>query len=142
MEVGLSSFLMLMHVLVSGKQLSILLFTFHRSHLNSWRHLGHSIRSNGKQHWGIRWMPKTELVKELKLTTSRQPHRDDELSLEKLVDEWDETDSDWRQCHTNADNSLRTGPKCKRKKQLLQFDKSHRPAFYGNWPKKRSPSVP
>lgn len=107
-----------------------------KSHLNSWRHLGHSIRSNRKQHWGIRWMPKTELVKELKLTSSRQPHRDDELSLEKLVDEWDETDSDCRQCHTNADILLHTGPKCKRKKQLLQFDKSHRPAFYGNWPKK------
>lgn len=113
--------------------------------MNYWRRLGHSIRSNRKEHWGIRRIPKTELVKELKLTASRQSHHDDELSLEKLDDGWGEsreTNSDCRQYHTNADDLLPTGRNFKRKKQLLQFDKSHRPAFYGTWPKQRFPSVP
>ncbi|KAK9291305.1 hypothetical protein L1049_019250 [Liquidambar formosana] len=110
-----------------------------KSHLTSWHHLGHSIRSNRKQHWGIRRKPKTELIKELKLTNTRGPVRDDELNMEKIVDGWEETRSDDRLCHINADSSLPDAQKCNRRsKQLLQFDKSHRPAFYGIWPKKSS----
>lgn len=105
-----------------------------KSHLTTWHHLGQSIHSNRKQHWGIRQKPKTELVKELKLTTSRDC--DDEVSAEKVVDGWEELAPQDRTCHTNADSFLPDTSKCNRSKQLLQFDKSHRPAFYGIWPKK------
>lgn len=105
--------------------------------MSSWRHLGHSIRSNRNQHWGIRQKPKTELFKELKLTTSKGLVRGDDLSTERLVDRWREHVSDDKSCQANTDFSLTDVKKCKRGKQLLQFDKSCRPAFYGIWPKKR-----
>ncbi|KAK3007227.1 hypothetical protein RJ639_016169 [Escallonia herrerae] len=107
-------------------------------HLNSWHCLGHSIRSNRNQNWGIRRKPKTELVKELKLTTNRGLPRDDEVNLEKVVDGWGETNSDSRLCHTSKCGSAPRDRKCTRSKQLLQFDKSNRPAFYGLWPRKRT----
>ncbi|KAK2988132.1 hypothetical protein RJ640_017464, partial [Escallonia rubra] len=105
-------------------------------HLKSWHCLGHSIRSSRNQNWGIRRKPKTELVKELKLTTNRGLPRDDEVNLEKVVDGWGETNSDSRLCHTNKCGSAPRDHKGSRSKQLLQFDKSNRPAFYGIWPRK------
>lgn len=102
--------------------------------MNSWRFSGHL---NRKNHWGIRRKPKTELVKELKLTGSRGLVCDDELNIEKLVDGWEETTAEDRLFGTNAYSSLSDAQKCKQRKQLLQFDKSHRPAFYGIWPRKR-----
>ena len=113
-------------------------FILCRQHLFSWRRLGHSIHSNRKQHWGRRQKPKTELFKQLKLTTSRpQVIAIDELEEDKLVDEFGECVSDDRSCQTNATCSLPDVKKFIRGKQLLQFDKSHRPAFYGIWPNKR-----
>ncbi|KAK3199055.1 hypothetical protein Dsin_022470 [Dipteronia sinensis] len=97
-----------------------------KSHLTSWRNFGHSIRSNRNQHWGKRKKPKTELFKELKLSNSKDLTRAYELSIETL---------DGRSCITDVGGSPDV-KKCKRSKQLLQFDKSHRPAFYGIWPKK------
>ncbi|KAG2693798.1 hypothetical protein I3843_08G108000 [Carya illinoinensis] len=105
-------------------------------HLSSWRHLGHSLRSNRKQHWGVRCKPKTELFKELKLSISRGLPHDDDMSIDKLADGWGERISDERSCHNNVDSSLPVVSKCNRGKQLLQFDKSHRPAFYGIWHKR------
>lgn len=104
-----------------------------KSHLASWRY---SDRSNRKQHWGIRRKPKTELVKEIKLTGNRGLARDDELSIEKIVDGWEETTAEDRLFDTNAYSCPSDAQKCNQSKQLLQFDKSHRPAFYGIWPKK------
>ncbi|XP_015572224.1 chromatin assembly factor 1 subunit FAS1 isoform X2 [Ricinus communis] len=101
-------------------------------HLSSWCHMGRSIRSNRKQHWSIRQKPKTELFKELKLTGNRDLAHDDESSVEKLVSGWEQS-SDDRSCVMNLESS--DARKIQRK-QLLQFDKSHRPAFYGIWPKK------
>ncbi|KAI3762306.1 hypothetical protein L1987_52731 [Smallanthus sonchifolius] len=83
-------------------------------HLDSWHQLGHC--SSRKLHWGIRRAPKTVLVKELKLTSKGE----DDPIVDKLDDAWSEIGSQ----------------KSSRCKQLLQFDKSHRPAFYGYWPKK------
>lgn len=68
----------------------------------------------------MRLTPKTVVVKELKLT-----------NIEKLIDGWNENKND------SKDNSVIDSQKFTRSKQLLQFDKSHRPAFYGYWPKKR-----
>ncbi|KAL5582967.1 hypothetical protein UlMin_015409 [Ulmus minor] len=107
-----------------------------KSHFSSWHHLGHTINSNRNQHWGRRQKPKTQLYKELKLTTTRGLVHDDELNLEKLVDGWGEQVSDDRSCQTNVSCSPPDVKKFNQRKQLLQFDKSHRPAFYGLWPKK------
>ncbi|XP_050381216.1 chromatin assembly factor 1 subunit FAS1 [Argentina anserina] len=100
-----------------------------RSHLSSWRHCGHSIRLNRNQSWGIRRKPKSELFKELKLTISKGlVHGDD---MEKLVDRWGEPVNEDISCQILAEVK-----KFKSRKQLLQFYKSHRPAFYGIWSKK------
>lgn len=107
-----------------------------KSHTTCWRHLGHCIRSDGRQHWGIRQTPKVELIKELKLTMSSQPRCDNELNVEKLPDVYGDTNIVCRLDHTNAECSCHPGPTHKWKKQLFQFDKSHRPAFYGCWSKK------
>lgn len=57
--------------------------------------------------------------------------------MDKLVDAWEETVLDDRTSQANADSSVPCAQKSYRSKQLLQFDKSHRPAFYGVWPKQR-----
>ncbi|KAG2404202.1 hypothetical protein LR48_Vigan03g037600 [Vigna angularis] len=98
-----------------------------KSHFSSWRSLGQSIRSNRKQNWGIRQKPRTEVFKELKLTAIKTDVHDDELG---------ECSSDISSCPVNADGSLHDDKKYRRARQLFQFDKSHRPAFYGVWPTK------
>ncbi|XP_057471860.1 chromatin assembly factor 1 subunit FAS1-like [Actinidia eriantha] len=108
----------------------------YKSYLISWRCLGLAIRSNRTQHWGIRRKPKTVVIKELKLSTNRGPAHDDELTIEKFVDEWGETKVDGRSCNTKADSSVSSSQGHYRHKQLLQFAKSYRPAFYGIWPTK------
>ncbi|KAK4487888.1 hypothetical protein RD792_003626 [Penstemon davidsonii] len=108
---------------VLAQNCGIELETLWKSHLNLWRRVGHSLRSKGNMHWGIRKKPKTELVKELKLTTNKEPTYDEDLSTEKLVDEW---------VDSNVEISQKNVKRI-RSKKLLQFDKSHRPAFYGIW---------
>ncbi|XP_062105149.1 chromatin assembly factor 1 subunit FAS1 isoform X2 [Humulus lupulus] len=105
-------------------------------HFSSWRRIGHSIRSNRNQHWSLRQKPKADLVKELKLTTPTRPLIVvlDESNDEKLESGCGECVSDDRSCQPNATCSLSDVKKFIRRKQLLQFDKSHRPAFYGIWP--------
>ncbi|VFQ92678.1 unnamed protein product [Cuscuta campestris] len=107
-----------------------------RSHLNSWQCLGHLIHSNKNAHWGLRRGPRTEVVKELKLTTNRGLTNDDELTEAKLVDGWVDTNRDSKACNVNPKNLPSGARKNFRSIKLLQFDKSHRPAFYGVWPKK------
>ncbi|KAK9673520.1 hypothetical protein RND81_12G172700 [Saponaria officinalis] len=108
-----------------------------KSHMNSWRILGHSTRSN-KQHWGMRRKPKTELIKELKLTTNEEQAHDDDLCVDSLVDGWGEKNTDGKMCNDNTSVSSLGTRRCLWRKQLLQFDKSNRPAFYGIWPKRSS----
>lgn len=110
-----------------------------RSHLSSWHHLGHLIRSSKEQHWNLRRKPKTEIIKELRLTatTARSLVQDDELNLEKLVDGCRESVHEENLCESTPDRPPIDAKKLKGRRQLLQFDKSHRPAFYGIWPKQR-----
>lgn len=96
-------------------------------HLHSWHKLGHC--SSRKRHWGIRRVPKTVVVKELKLTSKELPCEEDPVVKDDDDDGWTESKIDCRS--SNVSNH-----KLSRRKQLLQFDKSHRPAFYGYWPKK------
>ncbi|XP_038704439.1 chromatin assembly factor 1 subunit FAS1-like isoform X2 [Tripterygium wilfordii] len=103
-------------------------------HVSSWRHLGHSIRSNKKQRWGMRQKPKTKLYEELKLTTNRLSC-DYGLRVEKLENGWGEQTPDGGSCLTD----IACSPEVRKysiRKQLLQFDKSCRPAFYGVWRRK------
>lgn len=95
------------------------------------------MRSNRKQRWGLRQKPRTEAFKELKLTAIKTSVHDDELDMEKHVDRLGECSSDNSSCPMNTDSSPLDGKKYSRGRQLLQFDKSHRPAFYGVWPTKR-----
>ncbi|KAL1532830.1 chromatin assembly factor 1 subunit FAS1-like [Salvia divinorum] len=106
-----------------------------KSHLNSWRCIGNSIRSK-KVHWGMRQKPKTELVKELKLTTNSEMPSDEVQVEEKNVDGLIDPNIHGRYSHMTIDRPLSQCRNRKRSRQLLQFDKSHRPAFYGVWPKK------
>ncbi|XP_050940409.1 chromatin assembly factor 1 subunit FAS1 isoform X1 [Cucumis melo] len=110
-----------------------------RQHLSSWRLIGSSIRSRGKKHWGIRQKPKSELFKELKLSAGRESANDDELGEERLVDGWEEQITDAGTSQTELCGTLLDVRKSNRGKQLLQFAKSYRPAFYGIWSSKRLP---
>ncbi|XP_057784473.1 chromatin assembly factor 1 subunit FAS1-like [Salvia miltiorrhiza] len=103
-----------------------------KSHLNAWRSNRCSIRS---RHWGTRQKPKTELVKELKLTNKEQTWHED-LNIEKLVVGLDGTNSDGRLPQMNMDDCLRPCGTKRVPVKLLQFDRSNRPAFYGVWPRK------
>ncbi|CAH9072964.1 unnamed protein product [Cuscuta epithymum] len=107
-----------------------------RSHIDSWRCLGHLVHSNKSSHWGLRHGPKTEVVKDLKLTTSEGLSNDYEITEAKLSDRLIDTNGDSKICHMNP-KSFPSGSRNRlRRVKLLQFDKSHRPAFYGVWPKK------
>ncbi|GER28279.1 chromatin assembly factor 1 [Striga asiatica] len=106
------------------------------SHLNAWRCKGRLMQSNGKMRWGIRQMPKTELVKELKLTANKELYFHGDLNEEKLSVGCVESNADRQLSHMNTDdNPLPCSKKSIRARKLLQFDKSYRPAFYGVWPK-------
>ncbi|XP_042012775.1 chromatin assembly factor 1 subunit FAS1-like isoform X2 [Salvia splendens] len=96
-----------------------------KSHLKAWRFNRCSVRSNEIRHWGIRQKPKTELIKELKLATSKECTCDADLNIEKLVLGLDD-----------ANDCLSPCSKKRIPVKLLQFDKSNRPAFYGVWPSK------
>ncbi|CAD5316359.1 unnamed protein product [Arabidopsis thaliana] len=100
-----------------------------REHFASWRQLGHLL-SSSKKHWGMRRQPKSELFPKLKLSTNSGVTSDGEPNMEKQGDGCEEKNFDGRQCKPSPSNRT----KSRRAKQLLQFDKSCRPGFYGIWP--------
>ncbi|KAI3896578.1 hypothetical protein MKX03_023153 [Papaver bracteatum] len=110
-----------------------------KSHVRSWNRLGR-FRLDRSTRWGLRCKPKSALIKELKLHASTsETVRDSaklvassKMSIDKLVDEWEETNSDDKLGRDNAD-TIRI---CNGIKKLLQFDKSNRPAYYGTLSKK------
>ncbi|GLT40932.1 hypothetical protein SLA2020_150280 [Shorea laevis] len=114
-------------VLLSHGQVNI--DDLRRLHLSSWRCMGHSLHLYGKQCWGMRKKPRTELFKELKLTTNKEHYSGDDSSIEKMVD-------GWGSCLADANNSAPDVKKGSGRKQLLQFNENHRPAYYGIWTKK------
>ncbi|XP_054801963.1 chromatin assembly factor 1 subunit FAS1 [Prosopis cineraria] len=122
------------HSLASSSEISI--EDLRKLHFSSWHSLGQSICSNRKFCWGLRQKPKIELFKELKLMTTRVIAPYDELGVEKQVDGLRGNNSDILTCMMNPDDSLLEIKRCCHGKQLLQFDNSHKPAFYGMWPKK------
>lgn len=109
-------------------------FVIFRVHLDSWHRLGHC--SSRRRQWGIRQTPKTAVVKELKLT-SKGLSCEEDTSVDKSDDGLTEPKKDPQSPSANIDGSASGSQKLRRRKQLIQFDKSHRPAFYGYWPRKR-----
>ncbi|XP_077225443.1 chromatin assembly factor-1 (FASCIATA1) (FAS1) [Tasmannia lanceolata] len=122
--------------------------------LVSWHKLNQSIVWNKSQHWGIRRKPKTSLIKELKLQGSSseaapsgkvttpsngnacsEVNGRNESSPEKLIDGWEETVVKDLTCR-NVDTALTEIQVRYKTKKLLQFDKSHRPAYYGTLSRK------
>lgn len=112
---------------------------YHRAHVAGWHKLS---QHNRTCRWGVRHNPKMELVKELKIGPLEKPTTPNkldcsiELGIVNLVDGCDESVSNDISCFTGR-NFTRTTSKLSNKK-LLQFDKSHRPAYYGTWSQKRS----
>ncbi|XP_047328763.1 chromatin assembly factor 1 subunit FAS1-like isoform X2 [Impatiens glandulifera] len=96
-----------------------------KAHMISWK------RPNRKHHWGMRQKPKSDVTKKVKLSASKTLVGEDELNLEKLDGAWDETQADERSDNTISDAVVPCIQRPKWHKQLLQFDKSNRPAFYG-----------
>lgn len=125
------------HSMVSFYSFIYLFAIFCRSHLNLWHSVGRLIRSKRNAHWGIRQKPKIELVKELKLTTNGEMTCDEDTVIEKDVDGLIDHNIDNKPSQINMNGPLHNSQKRMRSIQLLQFDKSHRPAFYGVWPKER-----
>ncbi|MCD7458047.1 hypothetical protein HAX54_037068 [Datura stramonium] len=107
-----------------------------RSHLTSQYCLKSSTGPKGKVHWGIRRKPKTDLVKEIKLTASRGVIRRRRIIQRKQKMDGLELTSNTRLCNAVEVNTIPCFQKGLLRRQLLQFDKCHRPAFYGVWPKK------
>ncbi|KAL0700964.1 hypothetical protein Bca4012_057086 [Brassica carinata] len=104
-----------------------------REHFASWRRLGHSL-SSSRKHWGMRRKPKSELFPKLKLSTSNGGTSDGELNIEKQGDECQEKHLNDVSCVRQSESSSSDRKKSRRAMQLLQFDKSYRPGFYGIWP--------
>ncbi|XP_020099408.1 chromatin assembly factor 1 subunit FSM [Ananas comosus] len=119
-----------------------------RFHVAGWKKLS----CNRLSRWGVRRKPKTELLKELKLQKcseagfhekSAAPNKElskdnvnraNELSYDKLVDEFEISLSNNMPCHDG--NNAAPALILLVKRKLLQFDKSCRPAYYGTWSKK------
>ncbi|CAH2065585.1 unnamed protein product [Thlaspi arvense] len=104
-----------------------------RAHFASWRQLGHSL-SISKKHWGMRRQPKSELFPKLKLSTNRGATSEGEPHMEKEGDECEEKNLDGVSGISQSESLSSDRKKSRRAKQLLQFDKSCRPGFYGIWP--------
>ncbi|KAL4193773.1 hypothetical protein AMTRI_Chr06g178530 [Amborella trichopoda] len=122
-----------------------------RSHLGTWQNC--SLRKKKSQRWGMRHNPKVAVIKELRLqgscsevensskittlTAKRLAFNDTNDStdhhIEKLDDGWGVMASDDSLCHNASPTFFRL---CKKTKKLLQFYKSHRPAYYGTMSKK------
>lgn len=105
--------------------------------MDSWHRLGKSIRTNRNQHWGSRRKPRTELIKEIKLSSCKDIASENDpiyvqlpISMKGSVIEENKSDADAYEVVYGIQKGFQ-------RKQLLQFDKSFRPAFYGVWPKKR-----
>ncbi|CAN8238199.1 unnamed protein product [Cochlearia groenlandica] len=104
-----------------------------RAHFDSWRQLGQML-SSSRKHWGMRRQPKSELFPKLKLSTHRGAASDGEPNIEKKGDECEEKNLSDVSCTMQSESSSSQRKKYRRAKQLLQFDKSCRPGFYGIWP--------
>lgn len=85
----------------------------------------------------MRRKPKSELFPKLKLSTNNGATSDGELNMEKQGDECEQKHLNDVSCVTQSESSSSDRKKSRRAMQLLQFDKSYRPGFYGIWPTQR-----
>lgn len=85
----------------------------------------------------MRRQPKSQLFPKLKLCTNKEATSDGEPNMEKQGDGCEEKNLDGVSCIRQCESSSSGRKKSRRAKQLLQFDKSCRPGFYGIWPSQR-----
>lgn len=130
----------------SGENLDV--GNLRKNHLSEWRLLP---RKQFPERWGLRLKPKISWYTELRLsgksgTSSSQTRKRDRADLEagdheKLDVEGDDSSVRANDCSLGEVLKPDGFRKCQRKRRkLLQFDKSHRPAYYGTY-SKRSTTV-
>lgn len=126
-----------------------------RSHLEAWRHLNWRISVQRHLSWGIRRKPKVALFNELRLqgasaeavalpkvqssTNKKRTYsevEDHEFMSKSLVNDWEEVLSDSLPCNNGNTTAHRENRLHNKRRKLLQFDHSHRPAYYGTFSKK------
>ncbi|WOL04450.1 chromatin assembly factor 1 subunit FAS1-like [Canna indica] len=120
-----------------------------RFHVCGWRKLARTGRAS---RWGFRCNPKTELFKEIKLQKPSSLGQSlEECAITKMEISSCELKNSSQSSSDKLDAELETFTNnmscqndlidasslpCLLKKKLLQFDKSHRPAYYGTWRRK------
>eukprot|EP01018_Ginkgo_biloba_P022362 Gb_14629 [translate_table: standard] len=128
-----------------------------RLHLAAWHNVYHQISAHRPLSWGKRRKPKVALFKELRLQgapaeveasgkvqhlpNKRRTCNDGEdvheFKAEKLVNEWEEQAlQESLLGNSGNENAQRSICFHNKRRKLLQFDKSHRPAYYGTFSKK------
>lgn len=121
-----------------------------RSHTASWREQRKARASESFHRWGLRRKPKTALYTELRLqgagpesvqksSVTKNTGSYGTPSLKRMRLEFEE-DLDREEIGIANDEDLMAPPRkklCNRPWKLLQFDKSHRPAYYGTFSKQR-----
>ncbi|KAJ3683512.1 hypothetical protein LUZ60_013739 [Juncus effusus] len=108
------------------------------SHLNTWKKPS---SQNKPTRWGIRKNPKKNFIKELKLQRIAEHEIAEKNNSHKKMDQGPENNFEniLDEIKEPVPNDVsNVGPTRLIKKKLLQFDKSHRPAYYGTWSKKSS----
>ena len=122
----------------------------------SWRHLNWSTSAQRHISWGILRKPKVTLFNELRLqgasaevvaltklqssTNKKQTYsevEDHEFMSKNLVKDWEEVLSDGFPCNNGNTTVHRENRLHNKRRNLLQFDHNHRPAYYGTFSKKR-----
>lgn len=121
-----------------------------RLHTASWREQRKARASENFHRWGLRRKPKTALYTELRLqgagpesvqksSVTKSAASCGTPSLKRMRLEFEE-DLDREEIGIANDEDLMAPPRkklCNRPWKLLQFDKSHRPAYYGTFSKQR-----
>ncbi|KAJ0972257.1 hypothetical protein J5N97_020216 [Dioscorea zingiberensis] len=114
-----------------------------RLHVSGWHKLS---QHNRTCRWACWRNPKMELIKELKIGSLEKPTTQNkglksnkldcaiEMGIDNLVDGCGDSVSNDVSCSTGYNSAPTISRSSNRK--LLQFDKSHRPAYYGTWSQK------
>ncbi|KAH9290008.1 hypothetical protein KI387_034125 [Taxus chinensis] len=126
-----------------------------RSHLASWHDDNHQIYIKRNLRWGKRRKPKVALFNELRLqrasaeavilekvqpfTSKKRTNdiEDHEFKAKNAANDWEEQDLCDSLPESNGTTDVNRESMClDKRRKLLQFDKAHRPAYYGTFSKK------
>jgi chromatin assembly factor 1 subunit A len=128
-----------------------------RSHLEAWHNINWRVSAQRHISWGIRRKPKVALFNELRLqgasaeaeavaltkvqssTNKKRTYvdiEDQEFMAKNLANDWEEVSSDSLLGNNGSTTAHRETRLHNKRRKLLQFDHSHRPAYYGTFSKK------